>query len=190
MRNPVTGISLGYGFLIMSSTESAFLAMQYLHGVQLRGRPLRVKWAGRNIKNDANSQSLPRFPRDSTAETVINSVHVRFQALHVSASNGILQLIASTDSSLLHHHSLPYISRSHLASSRKSLCISSFYHLVKLSTQASRNPMSTKSLDCSMATVSCILTRPLTELNLPFARLWSFPETPSSAYTAKEVEIL
>ena len=190
MRNPVTGISLGYGFLIMSSTESAFLAMQYLHGVQLRGRPLRVKWAGRNIKNDANSQSLPRFPRDSTAETVINSVHVRFQALHVSALNCLLELIiASIDSSLL-HHSLPYISRSHLASSRKSLCISSFYHLVKLSTQASRNPMSTKSLDCSMATVSCILTRLLTELNLPFARLWSFPETPSSAYTAKEVEIL
>ena len=86
MRNPVTGISLGYGFLIMSSTESAFLAMQYLHGVQLRGRPLRVKWAGRNIKNDANSQSLPRFPRDSTSETVINSVHVRFQALHVRPS--------------------------------------------------------------------------------------------------------
>ena len=85
MRNPATGISLGYGFLIMGSTESALLAMQYLQGVQLRGRPLRVKWAGRNIKNDsASSLSSPRSPRDPSVEAVINSVHVRFQALHVS----------------------------------------------------------------------------------------------------------
>jgi RNA recognition motif-containing protein len=94
MRNPVTGISLGYGFLIMSSTESAFLAMQYLHGVQLRGRPLRVKWAGRNIKSDASSASVPRFPRDSPAETVINSVHVRFQALHVSCPSELMQFFS------------------------------------------------------------------------------------------------
>ena len=86
IRNPVTGISLGYGFLIMGSTESASLAMQYLQGVQLRGRPLRVKWAGRNIKNDINPTSTPRHSRDSAAETIINSVHVRFQALHVSWS--------------------------------------------------------------------------------------------------------
>ena len=86
MRNPVTGISLGYGFLIMGSTESAFLAMQNLHGVQLRGRPLRVKWAGRNIKSDTSVPSVAKSPRDSPAEIVINSVHVRFQALHVSWS--------------------------------------------------------------------------------------------------------
>ena len=83
MRNPVTGISLGYGFLIMGSTDSALLAMQYLQGVQLRGRPLSIKWAGRNIKNEV-TKTIPHSPRDSTTAAVINSVHVRFQALHVS----------------------------------------------------------------------------------------------------------
>ena len=84
MRNPVTGISLGYGFLIMGNAESAALAMQCLHGTQLRGRPLRVKWAGRNIKNELAATNNSRTSRDPSGEAVINSVHVRFQALHVS----------------------------------------------------------------------------------------------------------
>ena len=142
MRNPVTGISLGYGFLIMGSAESATLAMQCLHGIQLRGRPLRVKWAGRNIKNELAASYPARTARDPSVETVINSVHVRFQALHVSLHMRQNGPKVNTCLTLLFYYHF-YYARFRRASSLKNHCFNSSCHSAKLLMRVSKNPMLT-----------------------------------------------
>eukprot|EP00596_Hydrurales_sp_CCMP1899_P002230 CAMPEP_0119037192 /NCGR_PEP_ID=MMETSP1177-20130426/5398_1 /TAXON_ID=2985 /ORGANISM="Ochromonas sp, Strain CCMP1899" /LENGTH=514 /DNA_ID=CAMNT_0006998115 /DNA_START=120 /DNA_END=1664 /DNA_ORIENTATION=+ len=64
-------ISLGYGFVKMGCHSQAEEAMEKLRGKSVSGRPLRIDWAARNIK-DTNSY-------DSNND-MINSIHVRFES--------------------------------------------------------------------------------------------------------------
>jgi RNA recognition motif-containing protein len=67
-------ISLGYGFVKMGCRSQAEEAMEKLRGKSVSGRPLRIDWAARNIK-DTNSY-------DSN-NCMINSIHVRFESHQV-----------------------------------------------------------------------------------------------------------
>jgi RNA recognition motif-containing protein len=69
-----TGISLGYGFITMAERSQAEVAMEKLRGAVLSGRPIRIDWAARNVR-DNNSYA-------STNE-MINSIHVRYDTLQV-----------------------------------------------------------------------------------------------------------
>ena len=73
-----TGISLGYGFICMAERGQAEEAMKNLVGVVLSGRPLRIDWAARNVR-DNNSYA--------SNNNMINSIHVRYHTLQVVSSN-------------------------------------------------------------------------------------------------------
>ena len=68
------GISLCYGFVTMAERTQAEEAMEKLQGVVLGGRPIRINWAARNVR-DKNSYSA--------MNDMINSVHVRYRTLQV-----------------------------------------------------------------------------------------------------------
>jgi nucleolysin TIA-1/TIAR len=72
-----TGISLGYGFICMAERGQAEEAMKNLVGVVLSGRPLRIDWAARNVR-DNNSYA--------SNNNMINSIHVRYHTLQVQTS--------------------------------------------------------------------------------------------------------
>lgn len=69
-----TGISLGYGFISMSERSQAEEAMVKLRGSVLSGRPIRIDWAARNVR-DNNSYA--------STNDMINSIHVRYHTLQV-----------------------------------------------------------------------------------------------------------
>lgn len=69
------GISLNYGFVTMAERHQAEEAMEKLRGVILTGRPIRINWAARNVR-DLNSYA--------PSNEIINSIHVRYQTLQVS----------------------------------------------------------------------------------------------------------
>ena len=73
-----TGISLGYGFICMAERSQAEEAMKNLVGVVLSGRPLRIDWAARNVR-DNNSYA--------SNNNMINSIHVRYHTLQVISCN-------------------------------------------------------------------------------------------------------
>ena len=68
------GISLNYGFVTMANRSEAEEAMEKSRGVILTGRPIRINWAARNVR-DLNSYA--------PSNEIINSVHVRFRTLQV-----------------------------------------------------------------------------------------------------------
>ena len=75
-----TKVPLGYGFVKMLKAVDAQMAMTKFNNDQLCGRPLRIKWATRNLKNDCCAQRH----NDSTSDgSAINSIHVRFRVLKV-----------------------------------------------------------------------------------------------------------
>ena len=71
MGGKVASNSYDYGFVELATPEEAEVALASLDGTFLCGRRLRVKWAAPNIKN-------------KPSKGIINSIHVRFQALVVS----------------------------------------------------------------------------------------------------------
>jgi RNA recognition motif. (a.k.a. RRM, RBD, or RNP domain) len=72
-----TGISLGYGFISMAERSQAEEAMVKLRGSVLSGRPIRIDWAARNVR-DNNSYA--------STNDMINSIHVRYHTLQVRAT--------------------------------------------------------------------------------------------------------
>jgi RNA recognition motif-containing protein len=71
-------ISLGYGFVSMGCPSQAIEAMEKLRGQIVCGRPLRIDWAARNVK-DTNSYAA--------TNSMINSIHVRFNTHEVMTKN-------------------------------------------------------------------------------------------------------
>lgn len=62
---------VGYGFVTMHELFGATAALCRLQGIFLCGRQLRVRWAGNNIRENHLFN-----------ESVVNSIHVRFNALN------------------------------------------------------------------------------------------------------------
>jgi hypothetical protein len=67
--------SLSYGFVTMASPEEALWVLENLQGALLCGRPLRIRWAGRHIRDDKNESES-----GGSSAVIINSVYVRFSA--------------------------------------------------------------------------------------------------------------
>ena len=80
IRDQNTKAPLGYGFVKMLEAAYAKVAMAKFNNTQLYGRPLRIKWAGRHLKNDCFAQ---RHHASTSAGSEINSIHVRFRVLKV-----------------------------------------------------------------------------------------------------------
>jgi RNA recognition motif-containing protein len=67
-KNDNNGI--GYGFVTLSNKCEANLAIEKFSNIILHGRPLRMNWAARHIRDESN----PLCQED----VVINSIYIRF----------------------------------------------------------------------------------------------------------------
>jgi RNA recognition motif-containing protein len=77
--------SLGYGFVTLASVDMAQKAMTSLQGTLLCGRPLRLRWAGRHIRDDSTKYEEElrdeHEGRSSSFSVANTAVYARFSAI-------------------------------------------------------------------------------------------------------------